>query len=260
MFKFVLSRYQLANELVFSFDLLFEDLDHEIFRLQHILQVACQCIEAVVGARLCLLFQNCHAALCAGVGAVALVLLVRDDVYTFDLTAAVDAWDEHIRTHCFMLVNFHAYAFSLAFCVGCTFHGQVLAHLIVCLDLGISKDFLAPQLSILTHELDVLQVLLDVFLDADKPRFFAHERTLPCLFRELVEAELVESVGAFFALPGFDEDALAQRTQEFFFYGCLADYVLRIHGETNHIGVFGRRANGLLAKILRSLSHSLRLF
>lgn len=103
-------------------------------------------------------------------------------------------------------------------------------------------------------------MLLDVFFDADKPRFFAHERTLPCLFSEFVEAKLVESVVAFFALPRFNKDALAQRTQEFLLYGRLANYVLRIHGETNHISVSGRRANGLLAKILRSLSHSLRLF
>lgn len=55
-------------------------------------------------------------------GAIALVLLVLDDVYTFDLTFAVDAGDEHIGAHCFVLVNFHAYAFSLTFCVGCALY------------------------------------------------------------------------------------------------------------------------------------------
>ena len=162
-------------------------------------------------------------------GPVALVLFVCDDVYAFDLTTTVDARYEHVRTHRFMLVNFHPYALSLAFCVGWALHWQIMTHLIVGLHFGIAEDFFTPQFSILAHKLDVLQVLLNVFLYADKPRFFAHEGTLSCLFSKLVQAQLMESVGTFFALPGFDKDALAQGTQELFFYGCLPNNVLRVH-------------------------------
>jgi len=47
--KVILSREELTDEHVFPFNFFLENLDHEIFRLQHILQIPCQRIETMVG-------------------------------------------------------------------------------------------------------------------------------------------------------------------------------------------------------------------
>ena len=79
-FKLFLPLEQLLNKLIFAVNLLFKNIDHEVFGCQHVLQVASECIEAMVGVLLGFFFVNRHPALVARVGPLAAVRFVLHNV------------------------------------------------------------------------------------------------------------------------------------------------------------------------------------
>lgn len=104
----LLTLQQLLNQLIFSIDLVFKDIDNEVFGGKHILKIAGQCIETVMRASLGLFSVDGHPALVALVGARATVLLMVHDVEPLDFLVTVNARHHHIGTCC--LVQIYIFA------------------------------------------------------------------------------------------------------------------------------------------------------
>lgn len=109
-----------------------------------------------------------------------------------------------------MLCDFSPDGFSFALGKGRTLGHSVVAVRVVALNLVVTQDLRAAHFSVVADELHRHKFLFYLFLDADKARLGAHHRALPCLFRELVQAHLVEATVALFTLPGLDQNSLAQ--------------------------------------------------
>ena len=69
------------------------------------------------------------------------------------------------------------------------------------LDVLIRQDSCASQLVVVANELDVFELLLDLFLYRNEFGLLAHHRTLASLFGEFIKADLVEAIVTLFAFP-----------------------------------------------------------
>ena len=140
-------------ELVFAIDLLFEHIYHEVFGLKHVLKVACEGVEAVVGVLLGLFLINAHSALTAYVCALALLLLVAHDINTHDFLSAVDAGHHDVRTCSLMHFNVFAETLRFAYFEGLALYRLILTVLVMVLDFLIGQYLVTSELLVVAHEL-----------------------------------------------------------------------------------------------------------
>lgn len=156
LLKLLLSVHQLLNQSVFTADLFFENLDNVVLGVQHVLQVSCKSIEAIVAISLGFFLYDTHAALTTSVCAIAILSFVVDYVHSFYFYSAVYARHEHIWANGLVLFNVPSYALLLAFLKSFALCWRVFANSVVVLDLFVAEHLLATKVLIIANELHVL--------------------------------------------------------------------------------------------------------
>ena len=147
------------------------------------------------------------------VGSSAVILLMSNHLNPLNWLHTIRAGDFNVRTDHFMLIQLFPYAFGLAVLKGRTLYWGILAFLIMKLYFLIGQYFITPKVVVNALELQRVQFFLYFFLDWNETRLFAHHWTLPCFSTELIEATLMESIFAFFALHRIYQDSVTQSTE-----------------------------------------------
>ena len=220
------------------------------------MQVARQRVEAIVRVALHFFLHDRHAALAARVRTFTPFCFVLHDVHPLDWLAAVDARHLDVGTDRLMLLYVFPYGFGLALRVGDALGDSVVALEIVALNLVVAENLGAAHFGIVAHELHTGKFFLDFLLDRDEAWLGTHHGTLACFLGEFVQADLMKSTVALFALPGLDQDRLTQRTKQIL-PNLLraAEHIARVHRERHSFEIGLRRvgrAGGGCAHGLRS--------
>jgi hypothetical protein len=134
LFKLFLAFHQLLNQGVFSSYFFFENLNHIVFRVEHVLKIASQSIKAIMRIPLGFFFYDTHATFTAGVSACTLTALMVYYVHSFYFYTTVNTWHENVWTDSLMLFDVSSYTLLLAFSKRFTFCGSELAYCIVVLN------------------------------------------------------------------------------------------------------------------------------
>lgn len=184
--KLLLTLEQLIYKGVFALELLPEHLDDVVLAGEHVLEVASQCVEAVVGVLFCLLAHDGHSALATRVRAAAFLLLVVEDVHARHLRATVDAGHEHVRTDRLMLLKVLPQALGLALRKGRALDRGEAALRVVVAHLLVAEHDGAAEGRVVADEARVNQLPLDLLFDVDEARLGAQHGALASLLRELV--------------------------------------------------------------------------
>lgn len=123
------------------------------------------------------------------------------DADPLNFLVTVDTGDHDVRAGCLMQVDFFSQALCFTFVEGLAFDGLKVTEIIMSLHLCVTERHWAAQIFVFALELHLVQLLLNLFLDRNEARLFALHGTLACLLGKLVQADLVEALLAFFALP-----------------------------------------------------------
>ena len=164
-FKLLLSLEQLLNKLIFAVNFFFENIDHEVFGCQHILQVASECIETMVGVPLCLLFVDRHATLVARVSSLAAVRFMLHNLQPFYFLMAVDTWNHNVGAGCLVQINFLPKALCATFFEGLALYGLIVTRDIVLLHLSVGHCETTAEIYVFALELHRCQLFFDLFFN-----------------------------------------------------------------------------------------------
>ena len=143
---------------------------------------------------------NSHSTFSAIIGALALALLVLNNIVPLNVLTAVNTLHLYEGTNRLMSLNLFSYTLGLAVFVRLTFYRGKLALIVMCCHLMVLEHLSAPHGVVAALELHLLKLLFHVFFHAEELGLLALHGAHACLVVKFFKALVVKSLLARFAL------------------------------------------------------------